>query len=307
MVRIPEGWFVMGCPADREVGRRTTSAPRIASGWTPSNSPHANSPTPSTRSSSPPPIIPSRSMGRSRFHDPGSPSSRLPGLTPSPIAKVELQGRARPPLSPPHRSRMGTRRARRRRRPKLYTWGDAPLECASRITPRVGRRRPSVSASQSPAPTASSTWARTSTSGAPIGTTRSITPYRPIEIRPAPPRARAAPPAVAPGATPPKSPASPRAPAFLPNLNTPITASASPVLRRGTACCARRDAWRGVGASCRFHTAHLRAIIKNMDTLCPQCHKPMTCTPGNTCWCAALPHGPMPSEPGGHRSGMSAD
>ena len=24
----------------------------------------------------------------------------------------------------------------------------------------------------------------------------------------------------------------------------------------------------------------------------------MTCTPGNTCWCAALPPGPMPAEPG---------
>jgi hypothetical protein len=31
-----------------------------------------------------------------------------------------------------------------------------------------------------------------------------------------------------------------------------------------------------------------------MDTRCAQCNAPMTCYPEGNCWCAELPHGPMP-------------
>jgi hypothetical protein len=35
-------------------------------------------------------------------------------------------------------------------------------------------------------------------------------------------------------------------------------------------------------------------IIVAMETRCARCDAPMSCKPEGGCWCAELPHGPMP-------------
>src|SRR6266478_4975413 len=40
----------------------------------------------------------------------------------------------------------------------------------------------------------------------------------------------------------------------------------------------------------------LWAIIVRMETRCSRCNAPMICNPKGNCWCAELPHGPMPTE-----------
>jgi hypothetical protein len=40
-----------------------------------------------------------------------------------------------------------------------------------------------------------------------------------------------------------------------------------------------------------------------MDTRCARCHAPMSCKPEGDCWCAELPHGPMPVLTAGETTG----
>ncbi len=97
-----------------------------------------------------------------------------------------------------------------------------------RIIRRAGRPVPSLWGVASATITVFSTSARMCTSGARIGSTRTTTPRRPIAILKAPPRARAALRAAAPGGTTRKFRAVPRARASLLNSSTRTTVSASP-------------------------------------------------------------------------------
>ena len=131
----------------------------------------------------------------------------------------------RPEISPPYRSGMGARGARRRRRSSLIVGGiRRPKTCP--ITRAAGRQARKSSDFTRPTRTGYSTWAITCTNGAPIGTTPITMSAVLSEIRKGRNEAAGALREAAPGVTTSRCPDARRGRAFLLNSSTRTTVSA---------------------------------------------------------------------------------
>ena len=178
MVRIPEGWFLMGSESGRTTNVRCT-----AFGSTPSSWPRARSPTRITRQFlDRHATIPNRRIGTiPNFSHPEQPVVAHFVVRRRCLLRL-AESNHRAPLSFAHRSGMGARRPRRPRSRNSIP-GAMSRPNRSRITPRGGRRPRTGRAAPNEMRTACATSARTSTNGARTGSAPIITPSRPTEIR----------------------------------------------------------------------------------------------------------------------------
>ncbi len=227
MLRIPEGWFLMGSDAnqpgqdnERPVHRVWIDAFEFAACQV-TNADYAKFLAGHQPSQAAP-------LGRSKFLSPRATGRRAIVVRRGGVLRMAERAHAQA-LPPAHRSRMGTRRARRRRAETLPL-GRRPTRIARKLRVALEDARPSASATPRKTPTASSTSAQTSTNGAPTGSTPITTASRPIATHRAPPKENANPRAAAPGAIRQKYRAAPPAPASPQNFNTQITASVSPAI-----------------------------------------------------------------------------